>query len=513
MLRSSVSDMWSPVGSSINRTQALTEALTHSHSKKGREYVARPSLLTELLQVSHIGSLYNLFVAILCILLLSNLLQDLLETGTVNLNLTALMWCFGGLEYVLCIWLGMFVTSSVGVYAGLYVWTRRRHLHPATFDFVFATMFLLYLCTLVYLPTAYMLHYQLPIASSFIVLCEQSRLFMKTWAFVRSNIWKGLAGTNNKKSESGAEEKTPENYVSHKDGLRQRTNIPRIRNDPNNNSEKINEEQNSSMEKSHACPDFSDYLYFHFAPTLVYRDSYPKNERVRWRAVVTDLCQVVGCVFYAYFLITRFCVPLFRQFGSTSTPSASQMVVSVFICCFPAFLVLLVTFFAVLHAWMNAFAEMTTFADRMFYKDWWNSSSFSRYYRTWNCVVHDWLYEYIYLETRRIAPAVRLRSLLPVLLTFFVSCVVHEYILALAFRFFYPVLLIQFGFFGVALMFINTRARAFNVFLWASLILGPGILMCLYGQEWYARANCAPVTDDFTDLLIPRSWNCVPLAQ
>ncbi|KAA0203849.1 hypothetical protein HAZT_HAZT000713 [Hyalella azteca] len=76
---------------------------------------------------------------------------------------------------------------------------------------------------------------------------------------------------------------------------------------------------------------------------------------------------------------------------------------------------------------------------------------------------------------------------------FLISSVVHEYILAFAFRFFYPVLLLMFGGFGVVLMFIKTRARQFNVFLWLSLILGTGILMCLYSIEWYARRNCPPV--------------------
>lgn len=35
---------------------------------------------------------------------------------------------------------------------------------------------------------------------------------------------------------------------------------------------------------------------------------------------------------------------------------------------FPGSLVLLCGFFAILHAWLNAFAEMMRFADRMFYK-------------------------------------------------------------------------------------------------------------------------------------------------
>lgn len=31
-------------------------------------------------------------------------------------------------------------------------------------------------------------------------------------------------------------------------------------------------------------------------------------------------------------------------------------------------------------------------------QDWWNSTSFSNYYRTWNVVVHDWLYSYVYQD-------------------------------------------------------------------------------------------------------------------
>lgn len=91
-------------------------------------------------------------------------------------------------------------------------------------------------------------------------------------------------------------------------------------------------------------------------------------------------------------------------------------------------LVLFLAFFAFLHCWLNAFAEMLRFADRMFYKvhllslsttetfkcltvctfcfisfdfflqDWWNSTSFANYYRTWNVVVHDWLYYYMYRD-------------------------------------------------------------------------------------------------------------------
>lgn len=112
-------------------------------------------------------------------------------------------------------------------------------------------------------------------------------------------------------------------------------------------------------------------------------------------------------------------------------------------------------------------------------QDWWNSTSFANYYRTWNVVVHDWLYYYMYrdflwvggylqrikkelqctatvfanslhvssicclfqMSEKRFKPAA-------MLFVFTVSAVVHEYILAVCFGFFYPVLFCLFMCFG-----------------------------------------------------------------
>lgn len=60
---------------------------------------------------------------------------------------------------------------------------------------------------------------------------------------------------------------------------------------------------------------------------------------------------------------------------------------------------------------------------------------YSAFYRNWNLIVHDWLHTYIYKDvyakfhSRSIAPFV----------VFLISAIFHEYILAFAFRFFYPI--------------------------------------------------------------------------
>ena len=44
------------------------------------------------------------------------------------------------------------------------------------------------------------------------------------------------------------------------------------------------------------------------------------------------------------------------------------LLLSAFSCMLPGTMVLVLGFFAILHSWLNAWAEMTRFADRMFYK-------------------------------------------------------------------------------------------------------------------------------------------------
>jgi len=41
-------------------------------------------------------------------------------------------------------------------------------------------------------------------------------------------------------------------------------------------------------------------------------------------------------------------------------------------------------FYVYFHLYLNLFAELLRFGDRVFYRDWWNSSEVSAYWRLWN---------------------------------------------------------------------------------------------------------------------------------
>lgn len=127
------------------------------------------------------------------------------------------------------------------------------------------------------------------------------------------------------------------------------------------------------------------------------------------------------------------------------------------------------------------------------------------FFRTWNVVVNDWLYTYIYRDMYEIVvPHNRVLSATTV---FFISAIVHEYIFIFAFGFFYPVLFILYINFGLPLFFVRkiVTSNLLTCFTWS---LGLGIICSLYATEFYARQNCPPHPYYYLDLFIPRFWNC-----
>ncbi|KAK7794580.1 hypothetical protein R5R35_003595 [Gryllus longicercus] len=432
-------------------------------------FLARESLLTDLFQIKHFYTIYNIFIAILIILFLNTAVYDIVSTGTLNLGLSLIQWNFGKFHIFFLMWILMMI-GTVGVYCSMHFWAHYRKEYYGksasrkAWDYGWLGLYIIYQVIFGIWPVAQVLKYNLPPASSMALLMEQVRLIMKSHAFVRSNIPRALT------------------YKPH-----------------------------SEQDEKKLIPEFGHFLYFLFVPTLVYRDSYPRTHKISWHKVIWHFLEVVGVIFYVSFIFERFLVPLFNQYGVKHF-GPEHLVVSIFGSMMPATLAFLCAFFGLLHSWMNAFAEMTRFADRMFYKDWWNANSYAEYYRMWNLVVHDWLYTYIFKDYCLL---IKSKSRLgPTLTVFIVSAIVHEYILMFVFRFFYPLLFVAFGGFSAALVFLTgSSSKRGNLFMWLTLCLGTGVLTAAYSMEWYARINCPQVLDTVTDFFVPRSWFCNAVKQ
>lgn len=112
----------------------------------------------------------------------------------------------------------------------------------------------------IYIPVKETVVHKLPPASAVTLLMEQVRLLMKTHAFVRSNVPVALAY-----------------FKRHREGQERIANV-------------------TDDEDQAPCPDFSKYLYFMFAPTLVYRNQYPRFDS-QFKKFYLDPLSLIGMIF------------------------------------------------------------------------------------------------------------------------------------------------------------------------------------------------------------------------
>uniref|UniRef100_A0A1E1XQY3 O-acyltransferase n=1 Tax=Amblyomma sculptum TaxID=1581419 RepID=A0A1E1XQY3_AMBSC len=452
-------------------SKPTTEAQLRKKSSPGQDlpekfFAIRESRIVEIMANEHIRTVFNIFVAFLflvTVILITSYFYDPQrlndDMSTIVVNSTGMLGVFG---YVLAINLAILFL----VHPSLQLWAHCRDLGKSgPVDAIFASLYILFLGCVIAFPVRYIFINELPPLSSCILAFEQVRLLMKVYAYTREIIGRVLAHAQLKaKSENNHVELT--------------------------------------------MPGLSCVVYFLFAPTLVYRDSYPRTPKVRWANVLWYSGQFLACVALYSVVLNHFIKDLFcdagkegfQLLGFTLTGCAIMLLGSI-----SMFLV----FYGFLHCWLNIFAEAMRFGDRLFYLDWWNSTTYADYYRSWNLVVHDWLFNYVYRDAYKAFNYNKKRAMLVV---FFLSALVHEYILALSYRFFFPVVLVIYGTLGVGLMFATKKktARFWNVFLWITLIAGWGIILIFYTVEFYSRLNCPTTKSAVADFFIPRSfsWSC-----
>jgi diacylglycerol O-acyltransferase-1 len=96
----------------------------------------------------------------------------------------------------------------------------------------------------------------------------------------------------------------------------------------------------------------------------------------------------------------------------------------------PAAYLWLIGFYGMFHCYLNMWGEITKFADRRFYSDFWNAGDLGEYWRKWNFPVHSFLIRHVYFPLRRR----KVHKSFALFMTFFVSAVAHEYVIIGVFR-------------------------------------------------------------------------------
>ncbi|KAJ5852126.1 Sterol O-acyltransferase ACAT/DAG/ARE [Penicillium soppii] len=229
-----------------------------------------------------------------------------------------------------------------------------------------------------------------------------------------------------------------------------------------------------------------NYVDFLFCPTLCYELEYPRREHRRWSEIGWKTMAVFGCIFLLTLVSEEYILPVLTEASaqlhvfSNITDKALVLAETISMLLFPFMITFLLVFLVIFEYVLGAFAELTRFADRHFYADWWNSCDWMEFSREWNVPVHHFLFRHVYWPAR-----CNFSQPVAMVITFLVSSIFHELIMScitkklrgygfLAMMLQLPIVAIQKS------RFFRGRTILNNAFFWFSMILGLSMMCALY---------------------------------
>ena len=170
-----------------------------------------------------------------------------------------------------------------------------------------------------------------------------------------------------------------------------------------------------------------DVIIFLLIPTLNYQLQYPYTKKFSFVKYVLWLMFYLVLLSIWVTIMLEYCMPLVLQCSfHFKREEYIDFLYNFIKLSVPNTYAWLIMFYGTFHVYLNAYAELTGFADKNFYDDWWNSKTLGEYWRKWNLPVHNWLTRHIYY------PMIRRKYSrnVSMLAVFFFSALMHEYLVA-----------------------------------------------------------------------------------
>ncbi|KJH48691.1 MBOAT family protein [Dictyocaulus viviparus] len=252
--------------------------------------------------------------------------------------------------------------------------------------------------------------------------------------------------------------------------------------------EDITDREVNNIESTSLYPGnltLNNLYYFMLAPTLCYELKFPRSIRRRKTFLIKRFVEMLFLSLLIASLIQQWVVPtVHNSMRPLSEMELGRCLERLLKLAIPNIIIWLIGFYTVFHAALNFVAEILRFADREFYRDFWNSETIHYFWRTWNIPVHRWATRHIYLPMMRS----NYNKFSAVVVVFLVSALFHEYLVSIPLHMFR--LWAWYGMMAqIPLSFITEHivkgGRAGNVIVWLSLILGQPLAILMYVHDWY----------------------------
>ncbi|KAK9322428.1 MBOAT, membrane-bound O-acyltransferase family-domain-containing protein [Lipomyces orientalis] len=229
--------------------------------------------------------------------------------------------------------------------------------------------------------------------------------------------------------------------------------------------------------------NFFDYMML---PTLVYELEYPRTESIRWDYVFEKIAAIFGVFFLMIIIAEQYFYPIvMHALSLRSLPFLEKVTEYPFLLfelLFPFLLMYLLTWYIIWDAILNEIAELTHFADRYFYGDWWNSVQWDQFAREWNVPVHQFLLRHVYHSS---ISAFQVSKGAATVITFLLSSVIHELVMFVIFKKLRGYLLVlqmcQLPLVQLSKTnFLRNNKILGNIMFWFGIYTGPSMMCMLY---------------------------------
>ncbi|KAK2069431.1 hypothetical protein P8C59_004015 [Phyllachora maydis] len=234
---------------------------------------------------------------------------------------------------------------------------------------------------------------------------------------------------------------------------------------------------------------WANYVDYLLCPTLCYEMEYPRTDAIDWQKLLSKITAIFGCIFLLTVISEEFILPILMEASARldqlahDAPTAEVLLIlaeAMSWLLFPFILTFLLVFLVIFEYVLGAFAELTHFADRHFYSDWWNSTDWMEFSREWNVPVYSFLRRHVYSASR---PHLGRRS--ATVITFLISAVGHEIVLACITKKLrgygfvcqmlqLPIVMLQ------RMSWVRGRKTLNNVCFWCSMVMGLALICSLY---------------------------------
>lgn len=214
------------------------------------------------------------------------------------------------------------------------------------------------------------------------------------------------------------------------------------------------------------------FLYYLIVPTIIYKPVFKKRKVREYKKLFTLSLKFIISSALLIFSMDQLSVPIMHKMNNTTNIyKLIEIFLTLSVCVIIMFWLFFYLFFCCI---LEIFAILALFDEKDFYGDWWNSKSVREFWSLWNRMVYLWIRKHIYDPLVKIGFPKKFSGFL----CFFVSGVLHEYIIIVSTKTFkgwtFLGFLLQSIFMITTDRFISKHPMCGNIVFWC--------FFCVVGQ-------------------------------